>query len=1257
MHSVPPGTGMFLAGHILQRCTQPAPKSLHVLCTVRALAMDGAGLSLSGARPNASGQTPALCEPPARSAPAACPAPSRPEAAGRELEPAGPARRCQSLLALPRTPLASAADPSGGAKKPCLWGSESPNLPLKRPAQSAICWPSLLPRKSILVGAPGLRTPGDIPNPDLMDAYRKENVPPWPGDHLQSGQRLVQKNVSISLSVGDGRDTKTASFQTQSKRTVPTILPGLGPGRRLEVGRPVVSRQLPALVQTNLAPAGQPLQDATSLHWEAAHRPNEQEDPWMEQGLAGNLGTRSQNKSELHPAAGASQLEPPPGETSSTEPLTPEARESRALLSRCFKAWRCHLLGQRAVARALRRRHLLRKGIRAMRWSLWLREAQMEYMKRKQGRTVLATSFLKWKDLYLNRREKKLLTQSKTEAPEKALLPSQEGQQERSFVTLGVVCGVEGAPKIQLHPRWKSGSQSPRAPATRDLQRLAAAFYLWYLQKVLVAEIRKEAQARAELGKKKLRRVFQAWRARTVNTARICTLVTQHQRAQLGRCFGAWMLHTQRKTWCQGKLAHWRVETLRKSLQQWVKMVWLQATHSRTVAQLYLLRQRSWHLEVAVAHEGSCRGPVSQGPGEPDQPCCHPGIRAKDSLEEACRKLKLHRAIWLWSRRLAQHQWADSFSQNRKLRLLQNTLRRWRQKAWVAESPLASSTNSHPEPSVGAQDSEESPPSSGFLSSISAPLGPGTLRSSSEQARSPTESSSSFLSLAGDDSPWVPPLGLSSISSEALEFWRIAFPLGQKWFQLWEWQHPGPGRQLLACHPPGEETGPRIEAVQVPRDPGHLDSPWWKARWQQGSQKDLEAKQHCQSRVICSWNLWAGAQGVWWELVCQQRVWALTQEALHHWHTSWQRQQTLQELGHQWIQHRPYILKRRACAGWPRKASVKRNAACCQEIHFQAWNHMVLTTLNLWVRLWTLQAIWRRTLADLAEVTDRQGQDWRTAVSQIYHARQHRLLRSAWAHWNAVLPRGMPRHQLTKEEEGTSVGPRPRPNAIYPQRLALRGCHILGAASDALGKQATALAQTKRKPHSHTGQRKMSVSLGGPKQSFMLLSSPRLPLHCSSFQPWLPLYRRRGGAEGLTSQEGPRKSTRGQEAGSSRTIQIPKSRAHWRAVVLEETWLERKYLQRWRHEVLLQRFHGQQRKRRLAEVWRCWIDAQGPEQLAQTLVRQRRLEWGWALWRRRWLQLQVALCLQEDRRVLSQAFRKWHQRWAARVPRKGGTSQ
>ncbi|XP_072464975.1 uncharacterized protein C1orf167 homolog [Notamacropus eugenii] len=1050
-----------------------------------------------------------------------------------------------------------------------------------------------------------------------------------------------------------------------------------------------------------------------------ALRPNEQQSPWMKQSIARNLGAGSQTRSDLHLAVGASQQQLELREKSSMEPLTPEAGESRVLLTRCFKAWQCHLLRQRAVARALSRRHLLRKGIRAMRWSLWLREAQIEYMKRKQGRTVLNKSFQKWKDLYLNRTEQKLLTQTRTETLEKDLLPSQEGQPERSFVTLGVVCGVGGAPKIQLHPRWKSGIQNPRAQASRDLHRLAV-FHLWYLQKVLLAEIRQEAQAQAELGKKKLQQVFQAWRVRTMNAARICPLVTRHQRAQLGRCFGAWKHHIQRKTWCQDRLAHWRVETLRKSLHQWVKMVQLQATHSRTVAQLYLHHQRSWHLE-ALAHDRSSRGPVSQGPGEQNQSYCYVEIRAKDSLEEACRKLKLHRVVLLWSRRLTQHQSADSFSHSRKLRLLQNSLRQWWQKAQVAESPPSSSTQTPKEPHVGSQDSEESSISSAFLSSALTPCTPSTPRSSSEEAHRPPDSSF-FLSLAGDDPPWILLLGVRSISSEAPEPLRISFPFGQKWLQFWEWQ------QLLAC-PVKEESGPPREAVRVPRDPGHLDTPWSEAGWQQGFQNALEARQHCQitlqSCVIFSWNLWAAAQEVLWELVCQQQVWGLAQEALHHWHTSWQRQQALQELGYQWTQHRPYILKRRVCGGWPQKVSMLRNATSCQEMtqwreswpqseeelssefpsdtpwqcapgHFQAWYRMVLTALNLWGRMWTLRVKQRRSLilvpcgeepetgssrkmdnrdrrrkysktlrnlAGLAKVTSPQGQDWRIAVSQIYHVKHHCLVRPPWAHWNAELPRKRPRHLLTKEEEDISVSPRPRTHATHPQRLAIVGHHILCADPNDPGKQAgnywtraTAQAAAKRKPHSHIGQRKKSVSLGDPKQSFQILSSPCLPLHCSSFQLWLQSYQRQSKVKGLTSQEGPTKSTRQQE-GSSRTIQIPKSTDPWRAALLEETWLKRKYLQMWRHEVLLQRFHGRQRKKRLADVWQCWINAQGSEQLERSLVRQRWLEWGWGMWRKRWLQLQVALCLQEDHKVLSQAFGRWHQRWAARVPKRGDTSQ
>ncbi|XP_074162356.1 uncharacterized protein C1orf167 homolog [Sminthopsis crassicaudata] len=880
---------------------------------------------------------------------------------------------------------------------------------------------------------------------------------------------------------------------------------------------------------------------------EKALWPREWKGPWMERGLAENHGARSWDRRKQHLAVGSSQQELGLEKKSSIS-LIPEAGESRALLSCCFKTWHCHLLRQWAMARALRRRHLLRKGLRAMRWALWLREAQMEFMKRKQRRTVLARSFRKWKDLYLNRRERKLLTQCRTDTPQKDFLLFLESPPERAFVTLGMVHENERAPKSQLHPRWKSSIQDPRTPATPDFQRLAA-FHLWHLQKALAEEIHKDAQVQAELGKKKLRRVFQAWRARTLNAARICPLVTRHQRARLGRCFEAWRRHAQRRTQCHGRLARWRVETLRKSLQQWVKMVWLQAGHSRAVEQLYLHRQKSWHLEVAGAHKGSSRGLVSFSPGEQDQPCRRLGLRA---LEEACQKLKLHRVVLLWSRRLAQHRRADSFSQKRKLRILQKALQRWRRKAQAAGSPPARSANCPREPFAGSQDSEERPPSSGCSSN--APSAP---RSSSEGARSPTDRSHSFLSPAGDG---VLPLHLRSLSLETPDSWKISFPLGQRWPQLWDRQPPGPWRQLLACLPPEEEPGPLRKAVQVPRDP----SPWQEARWQRGAQEAPELEQ----------------------------LWQVT----------------------------------------------------LQICHFQVWRHLVLTTLNLWVRLWTLRAIQRRTFTDPAELTDPQEQDWKTAGNQIPRAQQQDLLRSPWTHRDSALPRGMPGYQLTTDKKGTSVGP--GPSALHPRRLALRADHTLGADPDALCQQAgnywtraTALAPDKRKSPSHIGQRKMSAILGGSKQSFLLPSLPCLPLHC----------RR-------TSQEKQGKAPREPE-GSSRKVRIPKSRGRQRAAVLEETWLERKYLQRWRHKVLLQRFYGQRRRRRLAEVWQSWVEAQGSEQLAQTLVRQRWLEWGWRTWRRRWLQLQVALRLREDHSVLSQAFGRWYQRWAARVPGKGSAGQ
>lgn len=46
----------------------------------------------------------------------------------------------------------------------------------------------------------------------------------------------------------------------------------------------------------------------------------------------------------------------------------------------------------------------------------------------------------------------------------------------------------------------------------------------------------------------------------------------------------------------------------------------------------------------------------------------------------------------------------------------------------------------------------------------------------------------------------------------------------------------------------------------------------------------------------------------------------------------------------------------------------------------------------------------------------------------------------------------------------------------------------------------------------------------------------------------------------------------------------------------------RKYLQRWRLKAWLHRLQASQNARRLAATWRCWVDAQGVQQLSQALV-------------------------------------------------------
>ncbi|XP_052509514.1 uncharacterized protein C1orf167 homolog [Budorcas taxicolor] len=70
-------------------------------------------------------------------------------------------------------------------------------------------------------------------------------------------------------------------------------------------------------------------------------------------------------------------------------------------LSRCFRAWWHWAQRRRAVAAAvaLGQRQLLRRGLQALRWALWLREAQLEVAWERHTQTLLARTFQKWRHL------------------------------------------------------------------------------------------------------------------------------------------------------------------------------------------------------------------------------------------------------------------------------------------------------------------------------------------------------------------------------------------------------------------------------------------------------------------------------------------------------------------------------------------------------------------------------------------------------------------------------------------------------------------------------------------------------------------------------------------------------------------------------------------------------------------------------------------------------------------------------------------
>ncbi|XP_038603221.1 uncharacterized protein LOC119928776 [Tachyglossus aculeatus] len=247
--------------------------------------------------------------------------------------------------------------------------------------------------------------------------------------------------------------------------------------------------------------------------------------------------------------------------------------QASSLLSQCFGAWRCHMLGKLA-AQHLYRQQLLRKGIRALWWAVQLRDIQLDSARRTHSRGVLIRSFRKWKETSIKQKERKQLVLAEPSSPPADSRTAEGG-------------GRRGPHRKQYC--CSAGNQKGL------MELLPSAFRLCHLQKEQTAraEARLE-EARAVLGRKRLQRVFQAWHCRSIETAWISPLVAQSQKNQLGQCFGAWRCQTQRTALCQATLAERRVESLRRCLWQWARMLRLRDMDRKLMAQFYFCRPRMW---------------------------------------------------------------------------------------------------------------------------------------------------------------------------------------------------------------------------------------------------------------------------------------------------------------------------------------------------------------------------------------------------------------------------------------------------------------------------------------------------------------------------------------------------------------------------------------------------------------------------------------------------------------------------------------
>ncbi|XP_048639515.1 uncharacterized protein C1orf167 homolog [Marmota marmota marmota] len=853
--------------------------------------------------------------------------------------------------------------------------------------------------------------------------------------------------------------------------------------------------------------------------------------------------------------------------------LEPQAARWQRL-SRCFRAWR-HLAWRRwavTVAVALSRRRLLRKGLQALRWALWLREAQLEAAWGRHTKALLVRSFREWRCLALRQEQGHPHVQSVSRPPchglslgRVAVVDPAQRCRSAGTPSPGRQRQEEGARPRPLQPGQRADDGDGRVQVLQALQHLAVSLLQYHLKD-------RTRQERAVLEEapgapQRTRRMASPPRAWHPSAAG-ASVTSQPQRAWLPRCSRAWQQLAPRGAQVQNHPADPRLETLRVCLGRWVQMKQLRASGGTKVTRLSLCLKKAGSSSPGAT---TARGLqiVAQAQGPPQGP-------GQGSLQEACRRLTLPQALRLWRTRLCQHQQATSFSQGLRERTLRHILSWWRLRAW-AQGTLSGG------------------------SETSLALGPWGSGPRAE----------AWLGCSDPQVPW-------SRTPVLLEPLRVSF--------LWAAGRRRQRQSLLL---------------------------WW-ARAQQSRGAARWCQRSLQRRVLLSWSHWTTAQGARrelaahraWERSCrtalglwrqrlaqwqeaeqraQERGRGLAREALRCWHSCWQRQQVLHEKYQRWVQGHLRGLRRTMFQGWWQAAARRRH----KQRVLKAW-------------------------AQLAA----QGHVQQAAITQLQQAGLRRLLWTHWAQWQMALLR-------VRLKPWTQAQ---RMDLEHWPRLASRGCLVL-MDTPAPWKQTCSCWTWATGPvlpqptweHSHGAERtQKETTWAQSDREHPLCPTSRFwlqwPGQGSWASSWLPSGLRGGGLRALQSQgkAPPRRPGILEEQPQSHGSAL----LHGHGEVLMLLVIRRKYLRCWRLKARLRRFQASQNARRLAVIWRSWADARRGQQPSQALLRQWHLGQAWRIWRRRVLQLQVAVRLQQQEGgwVLSQAFEKWHQCLVARRQRRGTTS-